>query len=346
MPTATSLPTLAGRLAEGTGFDLLQTALDAAGLTAALGVPEARLTLLAPTDAAFLKLARGFGFTGTDETEAFQAIAAGLATRSPGDDPIPLLQDILGYHVLGGAATRQQLDREGSATTLSGETLGFQGRFILDAEPDGNAAFILPQTNIPALNGQLQTIDTVLLPFDFTPTILGQLVVESVGPGGAAFDADRTDHDVLLAALDAAGLAGALADPDSDLTLFAPTDAAFIRLARDLGGSPADEAEAFQTIVDALTTLGGGDPVPLLTDVLLYHVAPGAQTVAGLEDAGSVQTLAGTGIEVFDTRFGTFLGDQDPSAVNPRIIGFRADELAENGIIQAIDRVLLPADLI
>ncbi|MEO1293795.1 MAG: fasciclin domain-containing protein [Pseudomonadota bacterium] len=90
--------------------------------------------------------------------------------------------------------------------------------------------------------------------------------------------------DILVQALTAADLVGAVADPTADLTVFAPTDDAFTQLAVDLGftGDPADEDAVFGFIVSALTDLGGGDPIPLLTDILLYHVAPGSQTAADL----------------------------------------------------------------
>jgi uncharacterized surface protein with fasciclin (FAS1) repeats len=332
-------PTLYGLVADGGNFDILQAALEAAGLDAALDDAAARLTLLAPTDAAFLKLARSFGFTGTDETEAFTAIAEGLAARSEDGNPIPLLTDILTYHVVDGAATRQALAGAGEATTLSGDTLGFQGRFVIDGEPDSNAALVIPQTNIRAENGVLNAVDTVLLPFDFQPTIADFVV------SGTGFDANLSDFDVLQAALQAAGLSGALDDPNGDLTLFAPTDLAFVRLAEALGGAHATEEQAFTTIVDALTGLGGGDPVPLLTEILLYHVAEGGRSEAELIADGTVETLQGGSLGTFDTAFGTFLGDADASARNPRIIGFRADEEVANGLVQAIDRVLLPIDL-
>jgi serralysin len=75
------------------------------------------------------------------------------------------------------------------------------------------------------------------------------------------------DFELLVAALDAAGLVGAVADPDASLTVFAPTDAAFVALAQDLGYQGSDEAGALGFLVDALG-------MPTITNVLLYHVAP------------------------------------------------------------------------
>jgi len=60
------------------------------------------------------------------------------------------------------------------------------------------------------------------------PTITG-IVLQSGGAG--KFDDNNSDYDLLLNAVIAADLADALADPDASLTVFAPTDAAFIALA-------------------------------------------------------------------------------------------------------------------
>jgi len=82
-----------------------------------------------------------------------------------------------------------------------------------------------------------------------------------------------------LTAVVTAGLDGALADPAASLTVFAPNDRGFVRLARDLGFEGRGEEEAWLFLVDALAALGGGDPIPVLTDVLLYHVVPARVTV-------------------------------------------------------------------
>jgi uncharacterized surface protein with fasciclin (FAS1) repeats len=62
-----------------------------------------------------------------------------------------------------------------------------------------------------------------------------------------------------------------VSNPTANLTVFAPNDRAFVRLARDLGFTGTTEAAAWQFLVGALTQLGNGDPIPVLTNVLLYH---------------------------------------------------------------------------
>ncbi len=76
--------------------------------------------------------------------------------------------------------------------------------------------------------------------------------------------------------------------------MFAPTDDAFIELARNLGANveDGDDEAAFNAIVEALTALPpDSDPIPLLKDILLYHIAPGARDVAGLQESGSIETV-------------------------------------------------------
>jgi uncharacterized surface protein with fasciclin (FAS1) repeats len=354
VPSQPALPTLSDLLAaSGPGFDtnphdydILNAALDATGLADVLANADATLTLLAPTDNAFLKLSRTFGYFGRDEGEAFSAIAAGLSRAAPDGDPIPLLTEILTYHVTGGSFSRAQLDAAGDVMTVQGGTLAVEGRFIIDADPDTTSGFLGAKSDIQAANGVLHSINGVLLPFDYEPSI-----AELLAQSGAGFDSNFGDFDILNAALDAAGLTSALADASAELTLFAPTDAAFLKLARALGYRGHDEQGVFDTIVGALTTLGGGDPIPLLTTVLTYHLAPQALTAAQIAAADSIATLAADGSgsltgSLAITPDGTRLGDLDPSVPDPNLIGWGIDRAAGNGFIQTIDRVLLPADLI
>lgn len=328
---------------DGTDFDILLKAVQTADLVDALSDPAAALTVFAPTDAAFIALARDLGFTGTDEAGAFDAIAAALATLSPTGDPVPVLRDILLYHVAGETLSRAQADAAGPIATLAGGSIEVVGNRIVDADPDQrDAEFVPGVTDIAAANGAIQAIDRVLLPLDLDTATDGApgTIADVLALSGTGFDTNRADYDMLNAAIDAAGLRGALDTAGLNATLFAPTDAAFIRLARDLGYDGRDEAGAFDAIVGALTTLGGGDPIPLLTTVLTYHVATAPLTPAEIRAATSIDTLAGLAI----TPFGATLGDLDPSLPDPTLLA-RGSGAASNGVIQAIDRVLLPADL-
>ncbi|MEM7678680.1 MAG: fasciclin domain-containing protein, partial [Myxococcota bacterium] len=333
-------------------FSLLVRALEATDLVDTLAAAN-DITVFAPTNAAFAALAAELGFEGdpSDEDAVFGAIAEALSGLAPDGDPIPLLTDVLLYHVSGGAKTAAEIDAAEVIETLQGATFATEGAELIDNEPDIENPEIVA-SDILASNGTLQVLDRVLLPIDIPgndatpdpepepdpePTLtLTGIVAES----GGEFDQNDADFDILLNAVTAAGLADALADPEADLTVFAPTDAAFIKLAQTFGFKGEGEGAAFDYIVDALTLLSGGaDPIPLLTDVLLYHVAPTSLESGEVLASATIETLLGVEIGVD----GLTLVDKDPDVADPTLIA--TDIEATNGIAHVIDGVLLPADL-
>jgi uncharacterized surface protein with fasciclin (FAS1) repeats len=117
----------------------------------------------------------------------------------------------------------------------------------------------------------------------------------------------------LLTALDAAGLGETLAD-GGPFTVFAPTDEAFVSL------SP----EAVQRLI--------ADP-PALVRVLTYHVVPGRITSAQITDDSEQKTLEG-GVLKLAVNGGVTVNDATV---------IQADVEADNGVIHAINQVLIPA---
>ena len=321
-------------------FSILVSALSTAGLTDTVRAAE-DITVFAPTNAAFAALARDLGFDGdTSDGDAVFGFIAGALTDLGGGDPIPLLTDILLYHVAPGARTEPTITAsEGIATLLEGAEIAPSGGALVDGEPDLLDPVIV-LADVAADNGIIQGIDRVLVPIDIAgndrATIAG-IVAESGGP----FDSDASDFDLLLNALQAAGLVGALDNPDSNLTVFAPNDAAFVAAAQALGYEGSDEAGAFGHIVDAVTLLSfGRDPVPLLSDILLYHVAPGALASGDVLGSASIDTLLGAALGVD----GTALVDGEPDLPDANIIA--TDIAASNGFVHVIDGVLVPVDLL
>jgi len=146
--------------------------------------------------------------------------------------------------------------------------------------------------------------------------VLGVGLVGARRPGLSIVDivlADDGEFDVLQAAVIAAGLVDAL-DGKRQLTVFAPTDAAFIST---LG--VADEAAA----IAAVESL----PTETLTNILLYHVIPGRRVSPSVLGAPRYQTLSGE----------TLTRDELVTA------GIAATDIsASNGIIHVINAVLLP----
>ena len=166
-------------------------------------------------------------------------------------------------------------------------------------------------------------------------------ITQIVARSGGTFDSNPFDYDMLLNAVLAADLAEALNNPNDNLTLFAPNDLAFIRLARDLGYDGFDEEGAFGFIVEALTDIGGGNPIPVLTNVLLYHVAPERLGAISVLFSSEIDTLLdGAVIRPF---FFT-LRDNEPDLRDPNVfIPFNVR--ASNGVVHTINRVLIPVDL-
>lgn len=320
-------------------FDILVTALTTAGLADTVRDAE-DITVFAPTDAAFARLAVDLGFEGdTEDDDAVFAHIAQALTDLGGGDPIPLLTDILLYHVAPGARTEPTITgSEGIATLLEGAEIAPAGGALVDGEPDlPDPVIVVP--DVAADNGIIQGIDRVLLPIDIPgndrATITG-IVAES-----GDFDDNGGDFDLLLNALTAAGLTGALDNPDSNLTVFAPTDAAFVAAAQALGFDGTDEAEAFDYIVQAVTLLSGGaDPVPLLSDILLYHVAPGALDSEAVLGSATIDTLLGLDLGVD----GASLVDGEPDLPDANIVA--TDIAAANGFVHVVDGVLVPVDLL
>ena len=124
------------------------------------------------------------------------------------------------------------------------------------------------------------------------------------------------DHNTLEAAVIAAGLVEALS-AEGPFTVFAPTDAAFSLL------PPGT--------IDALLA----DPAGLLTEILFYHVVSGTALSTDLSDQQEIVTLNGLSVTVTINGSGVFINDAQVIV---------ADIIADNGVVHAIDAVLIPTE--
>ncbi|MBM1220453.1 fasciclin domain-containing protein [Ponticoccus sp. SC2-23] len=310
---------------------LLDATIPGSDLVNTLNDPSQDLTVFAPTNDAFAALATDLGYTG-DPSDT-----AAVTTFLVENVPVETLNDVVLYHVSAGEQFASDIAAAGQVTTLQGGTISADELPTLgDAEPDLLDPSLIA-TDVDATNGVVHVIDRVLLPGDLpgndAPTFADVIA-------GDGFDDNSGDFDILRTAAEVAGLDAVLADPSVDLTVFAPTDAAFIALAETLGFAGGTEEEAFGFIVDALTLLGGGDPIPLLTEVLTYHVAGQSLQSSQVLAAGEVETLQGGTLTVD----GVSLVDADPDIPDPNLIAL--DIQAANGIAHVIDGVLIPADLL
>lgn len=125
--------------------------------------------------------------------------------------------------------------------------------------------------------------------------------------------------DELIFAVTALDLTDTL-DTKRKFTVFAPTDAAFEAIG-------VEDSNGNGLVADDIVAALGADAV---TDILLYHVAPGERDAVDVTTSSQVNTLNGAKIQVD----GTVL-DGTTNIIVP-------DVGASNGVIHVIDAVLLP----
>ena len=330
--------TIAGIATGNPDFSILVSALQyldttlSAGLVATLDAPGADVTVFAPTNTAFADLAADLGYAGdlADSVAVTNFLVANV--------PATTLLSIVTYHVSPTTPLSTDIATSPTLATLNGATITPDLPTLVDNEPDLIDPSLISVDNI-ATNGVVHVIDKVLLPIDLpgndAPTI--QAVIESSGTG---FDGNSADFDILREAVSTAGLQGVLNDATLDLTAFAPEDGAFVGLAQALGYGASDEAGAWGYLVEALTLLGEGDAVPLLTQVLTYHVAGESLQASQVLSSSGIATLQGGILGVS----GASLVDADPDVADPNIIA--TDIQAENGVVHVLDGVLLPVDVL
>lgn len=118
--------------------------------------------------------------------------------------------------------------------------------------------------------------------------------------------------NTLVSALEAAGLVDTLKG-EGPFTVFAPTDEAFAKI-------PEDQIQALLANKTQLT------------EVLTYHVVAGSVMSSDLENGMMVETLQGGSLSI-NTTEGVMVNDA-------KVV--QADIVCSNGVIHAIDTVLMP----
>ncbi len=214
----------------------------------------------------------------------------------------PLLSSVLSYHLLSGRALKADVPVGSPISTVQGESFTVDSTLAVTDRNGRKAA--ISGTDVFASNGVIHVIDKVILPK------IPNIVELAVG---------APQFSILVEAVQAAGLVNALSGPTA-LTVFAPTNEAFGLLLTELS---LTKAELLAN-------------VPLLTQVLLYHVVAGRVYRAGVPVGRPITTLSG----------GTFTvgADLRITDANGRTAGITAtDALAINGVVHTLDRVVLPA---
>jgi len=118
----------------------------------------------------------------------------------------------------------------------------------------------------------------------------------------------------LAAAVTAAGLVETL-QSDGPFTVFAPTDAAFAAIQKDVD------------------TLLKPENKEKLTSILTYHVVAGNAMAADLQDGQELTTVEGGKLKVSIKGDKVMIGNAQVTM---------ADIAASNGVIHVIDKVLMP----
>ena len=286
-----------------------------AGLVEALS-GEGPFTVFAPTNDAFQDLLDALG-------PDYHSIAD---FDTPEEKE--LLIKVLTYHVIAGvAAFSTDLFDGQSITTLQGEDVGVNiknGTVHIEDATDTNATVVIP--DVEASNGVVHVINKVLLPQEVLDLLEPSL------PNIVELAQSVDDLSLLVEALIQAdaGLVEVLSG-DGPFTVFAPTNEAFEDLL-DALGNDYHSIQDFDTPAEK----------ELLATVLTYHVVAGAAVSSDeLYNHQELVTVQGESLFAI-INHGVFI--KDKTSEKAKVIG--ADNLASNGIVHIIDKILLPQEVL
>ncbi|MCT4587821.1 MAG: fasciclin domain-containing protein [Carboxylicivirga sp.] len=238
---------------------------------------------------------------------AFAALLEELEVSGLDDIPNDVLTSVLLYHVMSGSNKAAMIETGYYSTLSAGPMDGYGLSFYVDMSTTTiNSRSKITATDIQADNGIIHVIDKVMLPMSITDHAIANPAFSS-----------------LVAGVTKAELAGALDDDEATFTVFAPTNDAFDMFFADLG-----------VTLDDLT-------METLSSVILYH-AIGDFVPASKVEAGYFPTLSSAfdrNISVkIDTEGGVFL-NMDSEVV-------ATDVVATNGVIHAINKVIMPPGVV
>ena len=225
------------------------------------------------------------------------------------------LTDILLYHTAGGFIYASDLP-SCSQDMLNGSAIGLNfmdGKVLIKDASDEFAQVVY--TDKKALNTVFHGVDKVLTPPDKT--------IADIAGGNDEFS-------ILVSLLVATGLDAVVADPEQNLTVFAPTNQAFADL---LAANPGFDL------------LGYFEEYPEeLEKVLLHHVAGGSTFSFCLSDGDMIPTL-NTDMLTVDFSDATMPKLIDSSGNPAGLETTLLDLHANNGVIHVIKSVLIPSNL-
>ena len=280
---------------------------------AAIASADANLSILADALEMFPDLANALSSEGTytvfaPTNSAFSALLGVIGQTSLEDIPEDVIERLLKYHVISGAAlmSTDLSDGQMAATILSAEdkiTVSISGDEVMINSSNVTTA------NIIASNGVIHIIDAVLV-----PELEASIVNTIVEP--AYFN---KDFSILTEAVVTAGLLNTLIDGEANYTLFAPNNDAFVAAG-----------------ITSLSGLTANDLTPILT----YHVLSTEVFADGLPASGSAVTTLNGDFYLSKNANGVFI-----NGLTEVIAATLADGALDydNGVVHVIDRALVPA---
>ncbi len=267
------------------------------------------LTVFAPTNAAFDALARTL--TGNANARAADILVP--ANKE-------LVRTVLQYHVLTSTVRAANIPFGKAITPAAGGFFKIDNVNNRPVITDGrNGKSNITATDISASNGVVHIIDKVLLPADKTivATAIASAPEFTSLVAALQFASDNNDLVTLLSGT-------------GPFTVFAPTNAAFDALAKELTGNANATAAAILV----------PENKALVRSILQYHVLTSRVLKADIVPNTPIQTALATK---------TFTIQAPASGVTitdgrNRVANITAtDILASNGVIHVIDKVILPS---
>jgi transforming growth factor-beta-induced protein len=274
----------------------------------------------AVTEAELVETLQGDGpFTVFAPTNtAFDALPEGTLDELLLPENQSQLADVLTFHVVAGEFLASDLSDGQRLTTVQGDDLIV---YIQNGEVTINGA-VVSTADAVSSNGVIHVIDSVLLPPSDEATVGDVTLPRTNDIVANAVLAD--DLSTLVTAVTEADLVETLSDETASYTVFAPVNAGFDAL-------PAG----------TLDTLLEPANIADLQGVLTYHVVEGSYSASQLYDGQTLTTLNGEDLTVSVTPAGVqLIGAESDNIVTVAI----ADIFSSNGVVHAIDGVLLPAD--
>ncbi len=220
------------------------------------------------------------------------------------------LSNILLNHVIDGLAASNTLEN-GYFTTLATESASGNDNNIsmyinTDSGVELNGESTVTVADLGASNGIVHVVDAIIP----IPTVV---TFATLDPTFDTLEAalTRADQPDFVGTLSSSG-------SPAPFTVFAPTNQAFLDLLEELGATSLDDIDG-----------------PTLTSTLNSHVIAGLNVTSGELQSGSVGTL---GDDVIIDAENVQLVDQNGRTIEIIV----TDVQTSNGVIHAIDRVILP----